>query len=146
MATQTNGERTQALHKAFSENRYDDVLALAADDVEVAAYAAGQSLRGREQFRQFFMAFKTAMPDLTIQHTNLIAADDQIAVEFVAEGTHTGPLMTPAGAVPASGNRVRLNVIEVHQWRDGKLSRIVNYQDAMSLLAQTGALPAPASL
>jgi ketosteroid isomerase-like protein len=54
--------------------------------------------------------------------------------------------MTPAGAVPASGNRVRLNVIEVHQWRDGKLSRVVNYQDSMALLAQMGALPAPTGL
>ena len=54
--------------------------------------------------------------------------------------------MTPAGAVPPSGNQVTLNVIEVHQWSDGKLSRIVNYQDAMALLAQVGALPAPTGL
>ena len=146
MTAQTNSEQTRALHDAFSQNRYDDVLALAADDIEVIAYAIGQTFRGKQQFRDFFMAFKTAMPDLVIQHTNTIAGGDQVAVEFVASGTHTGPLMTPAGAVPASGNRVTLNVIEVHEWKDGKLSRIANYQDAMALLTQVGALPAPAGL
>ena len=66
-----------------------------------------------------------------------------MAVEFVASGTHTGPLMTPGGAIPASNNQVTLNVCEVHQWKDGKLSRLVNYQDAMSLMVQVGAMPAP---
>lgn len=146
MIAQTNQERTKAVHDAFSRNRYDDVLALAADDIEVVAYAVGQTLHGKEQFRDFFMAFKTAMPDLVIEHTNTIAAGDQVVVEFVAIGTHTGPLMTPAGTVPASGNRVTLHVIEVHQWRDGKLSRMVNYQDSMSLLVQVGAIPAPTGL
>ncbi len=146
MTEQTNVERTQALHAAFSQNRYDDVLALAADDVEVVAYALGQTFHGADQFRTFFMGFKTALPDLTIEHTNTIAAGNQVVVEFVAHGTHTGPLMTPAGVVAASGRPVRLNVVEVHQWRDGKLSRIVNYQDAMALLVQVGAIPAPAGL
>jgi steroid delta-isomerase-like uncharacterized protein len=142
----SNTERSNALHAAFSQNHYDDVLALSADDVEVVAYAIGQTFHGKAQFRDFMMGFKTAMPDIQIQPTNIVAAEDQVVIEFTAVGTHTGPLMTPAGAVPASGNRVTLRVIEVHQWRDGKLSRIVNYQDAMALLTQVGALPAPAGL
>jgi steroid delta-isomerase-like uncharacterized protein len=146
MTAQTNIERTQALHAAFSENRYDDVLALAADDIEVVAHAIGQTFHGKEQFRQFFMAFKTAMPDLRIAHTNTVASDEQVAVEFVGAGTHTGPLMTPAGIVAASGRPVTLSVIEVHHWRDGKLSRMVNYQDSMALLVQVGAVAPPAGL
>lgn len=146
MGDQTNIERSQALHAAFSQNRYDDILALASDDIEVVAYAIGQTFRGKPAFRDFFMAFKTAMPDIVIQPTNTIAAGDQVVIEFVAVGTHTGPLMTPNGAVPASGNRVSLNVVEIHEWQHGKLSRLVNYQDAMSLLMQVGALGTPAGL
>lgn len=146
MTAQTNIERSRAVHAAFSQNRYDDVLALADDDIEVVAYAIGQTFHGKQQFRDFMLGFKSAMPDLVIAHANTVAADEQVVLEFVATGTHTGPLLTPAGAVPPSGNRVTLNVIEIHQWRDGKLRRIVNYQDAMSLLTQVGALPAPTGL
>jgi len=35
-----------------------------------------------------------------------------------------------------------MNVCEVHQWKDGKLNRLVNHQDAMSLMVQVGAFPA----
>jgi steroid delta-isomerase-like uncharacterized protein len=142
MAAQINAELSHELHNAFSEDRYDDVLALAADDIEVVAHSVGQTFRGKQQFRDFFMSFKTALPDLTIRAINTIAEGDHVAVEFVASGTHTGPLMTPGGAIPASNNQVKLNVCEVHQWKDGKLSRLVNYQDAMSLMVQVGALPA----
>jgi steroid delta-isomerase-like uncharacterized protein len=104
------------------------------------------TFQGKQQFRDFFMAFKTAMPNLAIQPTNTVAAGDQVVVEFVAVGTHTGPLMTPSGAVPASGNQVSLHVVEIHEWKNGRLSRMVNYQDAMALLMQVGALPAPTGL
>src|SRR5262249_23553387 len=127
MTAQTNVERSRLVHEAVNQNRLDDVLALADDAIEVVAYPIGQTFHGKQQFRDFMMVFKTALPDLAIQQTNTIAMENQVAIEFVATGTHTGPLMTPAGAVPASGNRVRLNVIEVHQWREGKLSRVVNY-------------------
>jgi hypothetical protein len=41
---------------------------------------------------------------------------------------------------------IDLNVCEIHEWKNGKLTRIVNYQDAMSLMAQPGLLPQPAGL
>jgi steroid delta-isomerase-like uncharacterized protein len=143
MAAQSNADRSHELHNAFSEDRYDDVLALAADDIEVVAHSIGQTFRGTQQFRDFFMSFKTAIPNLTIRAINTIAEGDYVAVQFVASGTHTGPLMTPGGAIPASNNQVTLNVCEVHQWKDGKLTRLVNYQDAMSLMMQIGAMSAP---
>ena len=143
MAPQDNAERSHELHDAFSEDRYDDVLALAADDIKVVAHSIGQTFRGKQQFRDFFMSFKTAFPDLTLRAINTFAEGDYVAVEFVASGTHTGPLMTPAGAIPASNNQVTLNVCEIHRWKDGKLSRLVNYQDAMSLMGQIGAMPTP---
>ena len=54
--------------------------------------------------------------------------------------------MSPNGAVPSTGHTVDLNVVEIHQWKNGKLTRLVNYQDAMSLMAQLGLLPQPAGL
>jgi len=142
----TNIQLTKQLHDAFSNNRYDEILALTADDIEVVSYSNGYMAKGKEGFRAFFMAFKTACPDIKLVHHNIFGSGDWVAVEFGAEGTHTGPLMTPNGAVPPTGRVISLNVCEIHEWKSGKLTRVVNYQDAMSLMAQLGLLPQPAGL
>ncbi|BCX04974.1 MAG: hypothetical protein KatS3mg053_2912 [Candidatus Roseilinea sp.] len=137
---------TQQLHNAFSNADYDAVLALVADDIETVSYSNGYQSKGKDGFRTFFMGFASAFPDITITHRNIIASGDWVAVEFGATGTNTGTLMTPNGAAPPTGRKVEFNVCEVHEWKDGKLTRLVNYQDAMSLMAQLGLLPQPAGL
>jgi len=142
----TPTQLTQALHEASNQDRFDDLMAAVADDIEVVNYSNGFMAQGKESFRQFFMGFKTAFPDLTITHRNVVAAGDQVAVEFGAVGTHTGPLMTPNGAVAPTGRVVHFNVVEFHTWKGGKLTRLVNYQDALSLMGQLGLLPQAAGL
>ena len=142
----TNIQLTERLHNAFSEGKYDDVLALVADDIECVSYSSGYSSKGIEGFRTFFMGFANAFPDIKVVHRNIFASGDCVAVEFGAQGTNTGTLMTPNGGVPPTGRKVELNVCEIHEWKNGKLTRIVNYQDAMSLMAQLGLLPQPAGL
>ena len=142
----TNIQLTQQLHQAWNENRYDDVLALCTDDMDTVSYSNGFVAKGKDNFRTFFLSFKTACPDIKIIHRNIFGGGDWVAVEFGATGTHTGPLMTPNGTVPPTGRAISLNVCEIHEWKNGKLTRIVNYQDAMSLMAQLGLLPQPAGL
>jgi predicted ester cyclase len=57
------------------------------------------------------------------------------------QGTNTVPLQSPNGAVPLTGRKVEFNVCEIHEWNNSKLTRLVNYQHAMSLMAQLGLLP-----
>ena len=142
----TNIKLTEQLHTAFNESRYDDVLALCAEDMDTVSYSNGFVAKGKDNFRTFFLGFKTAFPDIAITHRNIFASGDCVAVEFGAEGTHTGPLMTPNGAVPPTGRTVKFDVCEIHEWKNDKLTRLVNYQDAMSLMAQLGLLPQPAGL
>ncbi len=142
----TNTQLTEQLHAAFSAGRYDEVLAMVAEDIETVSYSSSYAARGKEGFHAFFMGFANAFPDINIKHRNIVANGDGVAVEFGATGTHNGPLMTPGGAVPASGRKVELNVCEVHTWRNGKLARIVNYQDAVSLLTQLGLMAQPGAM
>lgn len=137
---QTNLALSQKLHKNFSEKNLEANVALADEQIEVIAYAFGLQLQGKEQFMGFMQGFTTAFPDITIQHTNVFASGNQVLIEFEATGTHTGPLVTPAGEIPPSGKAVKLNVVEVHVWQNGKLTKIVNYQDSASLLRQIGAI------
>lgn len=141
-----NIQLTKQLHDAFSNAKYDEVLALAADDIECVSYSNGYTAKGKDGFRTFFMGFATACPDMKITHHNVFGGGDCVCVEFIAKATHTGPLVTPNGVVPPTGHKVELNVCEIHEWKNGKLTRVVNYQDAMSLMAQLGLLPQPTGL
>lgn len=129
-----------AIHDAFSNNEFNKVIALCHDDVEVHAYAFGAVFHGKEGFMNFMQSFKVGFPDVRIQHNNFIEDGDKIAVEFTGKGTHTGPLETPAGSIPATGKTVTLSVSEFMVWENGKLKSLHNYQDAGSLLRQIGAI------
>jgi len=144
MSAKENAALAQKIYQLFSDNRFDEVMSLATEDMEVVLVPFGQTFHGPEGFRNFMMGFKSAFPDITInQVVSQIATDEAVVSEFTARGTHTGPLMTPAGEVPPTGRTVDLTVCEVWQIRDGKVASLHNYQDAASLMRQLGLLPEP---
>jgi steroid delta-isomerase-like uncharacterized protein len=143
MSAQGNQELARELYRAFSNGDYDTALSLASEDVEVVFTPAGQTFHGLEAFRQFMVGFKTAMPDCRLEVTSQVATEDAVVNEFITRGTHTGPLMTPAGEIPATGRSATWQVCEVWKMRDGKLASIHNYQDSATMLRQLGLLPEP---
>jgi len=136
----TSKENVIALHDAFSKNQFDSVLDLCHDDVEVHAYAFGMNLKGKDGFMSFMQSFKSAFPDVIIYHRQFVEEGDKVAVEFTGKGTHTGPMQTPAGILPATGKKIEITVSEFMVWENGKLKSLHNYQDAGSLLRQIGAM------
>jgi steroid delta-isomerase-like uncharacterized protein len=146
MSAQANAALAQKIYQLWSNNKFDEVLALTAEDVEVTLVPFGQTFYGHEGFLAFMKSFKTAFPDITItQVIKQIATDEAVVSEFKAQGTHTGPLMTPAGEVPPTGQEVNLTVCEVWEIRNGKLAAFRNYQDAATMMRQLGLLPEPAA-
>ncbi len=138
MSAQSNKDLQNRVYGLFSTGKEDDVLKHATADVVVEMIPFGQVHRGHGGFREFLGGFKTAFPDLRIEVTRQIADDDRVTAEFVAYGTHSGPLMTPGGPVPATGKPVTFTVCEVWDIRDGQIAGIRNYQDAASLMRQLG--------
>lgn len=142
MSAQTNMALANEIYRCFSRNDFAGVLAKTNEDVEVVFTSAGQTFHGPDEFIQFMQGFKTAFPDIELEVVNQTATDDQVVSEFIARGKHTGPLMGPAGAIPPTGRYAEWPVCEVWQVRDGKLSKITNYQDSATMLRQLGVLEA----
>jgi steroid delta-isomerase-like uncharacterized protein len=138
MSAQDNAALARKIYAAFSKGDLDGVLERVAEDVEVILIPFGQTYHGREGFRAFMTGFKGAFPDLTINLTNQVAAEDQVVSEFTARGTHHGPLATPAGEIPPTGRTVDFTVCEVWGVKDGEVASLRNYQDAAALLRQLG--------
>lgn len=134
-----NEKLTVELHDNFSKDNFERCLELAHEDVQVVSYAMGMTFNGKDEFENFFYGFKEAFPDLKVEHRNIISSGNNVAVEFSAAGTHTGPLHTPAGVIPPSGNKVTIYIAEFLEWEDGKLRKLTNYQDSDSLMKQIGA-------
>ena len=62
----------------------------------------------------------------------------KVVVAFRLVGTHTGPLPTPLGVVPATGGAVDLRVIDVLTLTDGRISGIVMAGDELGNLVRLG--------
>ncbi len=88
---------------------------------------------------QFGAMFYDAFPD--IHHTigATIAEEDRVAVRFTLSGTHEGEFM----GVPATGRSVVVPAIAILKTEGGKVTELHGQFDAVGLMQQLGAIPAP---
>src|ERR671939_155060 len=104
--------RFESLTKEFLEaaNRRDieAVLATYAKDCVVEDPLYPAPLVGHDAVREDFAAFFRAFPDLRFEVLELLEKDNLGAAEMRLTGTNIGPLTTPAGEMPPSGQRVDL--------------------------------------
>jgi predicted ester cyclase len=92
---------------------------------------------GPEGMKQVCGGFWAAFPDVRATIRHLIAEGDRVVLSVVLEGTHEGPLM----AIPPSGNRIEITVIEIFRISGGKLRERWGVVDQLGLMQQIGALP-----
>jgi steroid delta-isomerase-like uncharacterized protein len=141
MSTDTR-ELCRRIYDLFSQGQLEAAMAFAADDCEVSLLAFGQTFRGKEGFLRFMKGFHDAFPDIRVTVTRQIVEGDVTVNECTWKATHTGPLMSPTGAIPPTGKPVMgARFCEVWRFRDGKMVELVNYQDASTWLRQLGLVP-----
>jgi hypothetical protein len=68
------------------------------------------------------------------------AGEDRVVVRWIGRGTHTGELM----GVPPTGAAIAVEAITVVRLAGGKIAEERTVWDALGLLQQVGAVPAPA--
>jgi steroid delta-isomerase-like uncharacterized protein len=96
---------------------------------------------GRQGMRAFVQMYRTAYPDTHIELGELIAEGDLVAGAWTATGTHQGELM---GIAP-TGRSVKVTGIGIDRISGGKIVESWANYDALGMMAQLGALPAPAT-
>lgn len=122
-------------------NAGDLDAAAAVFDPDVQTETPSGALKGIDEFRALGEAFQTAAPDNRMRVVNSYESGDTIIVEGVYSGTHTGPLVGPAGTIPATGNAFAFPYVDILRARDGKFVTHHIYWDNMAFLAQLGVLP-----
>jgi predicted ester cyclase len=87
----------------------------------------------------FAMLF-AAFPDLRAEVHHQVTDGDLVATRKTFHGTHRGPFM----GIEPSGREVAFDVFDLVRVRDGLMVEHWNVVDAMALMTQLGAIPAPA--
>ena len=141
----SSAENKQLMRRFYDEvcdqQQFDLIDQLVVEDYE--HHNAGlppEMQHGRANFKQVLMMFYGAFPDLKATVEDLTAEDDKVAARIHFRGTHQGELM----GVPASGNPVDFVVSETYRIAGGRLAEGWAVFDAMGLMQQIGAMPAPA--
>jgi steroid delta-isomerase-like uncharacterized protein len=98
-----------------------------------------EQLRGTEAISKDFADWFTAFPDFRLDFTKVIGNGDTYAIEGRMSGTHQGPLLGPAGHIPATNKRVELGIAVFGRLDgDGRVAEEHRYYDLADILGQLG--------
>ena len=140
----TNRELLNHYVERYNAGDLDGVMALYADDA-VQGMPDG-TFTGREAIRERLAMELAACPDVVHSVRSFVSDGDFFADEWTFAGTHTGPFVMPDGTeVPPTGKRLEVEGMEVVALRDGKIVLNTLYYDMLSVVAQMGLLPQPAT-
>ena len=129
-------ELVQQHYRHIAEGDMDSAVELFDPDVETVT--PGGVLKGLDEFRMLGETFKTAMSDMRHDIVRSFEVGDTIIVESIFSGRHTGPMVTPEGTIPPSGNQVSFAYADFLQARDGRFVAHRIYWDNLALMAQLG--------
>ena len=143
METHDNATIVRDLFDAFNDRDLDRVAAMVSEDFELVDFAAGgQVFRGPQGIIQWLRIFLTALPDAETELTNVVAdGENWVFTEFLGRGTHTGPLVGPAGTIPSTGRRIEFPLGELMRIEEDKFTLVHDYYDGATLLRQLGVFP-----
>jgi predicted ester cyclase len=108
------------------------------DSVVLHGYPPG--IEGKDGATAFYNGLFEAVDGGHIDLQEVLVEGDTAAVRFRLTGKHAGELL----GVPASGNDIDVTGQSFIRVRDGRIVERFQALDALSLMQQIGAIPAPA--
>jgi len=95
-------------------------------------------IQGAGEIIEAWQGWANAFPDSKATFVREFASVDTAVLELVWKGVQTGPLQTPAGAIPASNKPIDVPACQVVQVEGGKIKSVSHYFDMLTLLTQIG--------
>jgi steroid delta-isomerase-like uncharacterized protein len=126
---------------AFNSGDWELLRAGLASDSRYDELGTQRKIEGPEKIVELFKAWKAAFPDGAGTVTSAFASGDKAALEVTWKGTHTGPLTTAEGTIPASGKRQETPAAILFTFEGEKIKESRHYFDSLTLLTQIGVQP-----
>ncbi|MGH3133687.1 MAG: ester cyclase [Gaiellaceae bacterium] len=131
----------ESMREAANRHDVDAVMALLAEDVVWASPVAPEPVQGRQAAREWISGFFVAFPDVRFDLAGgpYVSLDGRQAVYiWTVVGTMLGP---GPGGVPATGERVEYEEIDVVTFDDERAVRVSVSVDMLNLGRQLGLTP-----
>ena len=136
MASQNSDLMRQFYDEVLSKGDFDRLPELVAEDV-VDHEAPPEMPKGIEGVKAFVGMFRDGFSDLQATIEDSMEEGDKAVARVRFTGTHDGEFM----GVPASGNRIDIETIDIVRFADGKCVEHWGVTDNMGLMQQIGAVP-----
>ena len=92
-----------------------------------------------EELQHHIALYEAAFPNYQLIAEDMIAEGDKVVVRSTFRGTHKGDLM----GIPPTGKQVTMPLMLIYRIADDKIVEHWMQADALGLLQQLGAIPAP---
>jgi steroid delta-isomerase-like uncharacterized protein len=92
------------------------------------------SQTGPELYKRRVVELTTSFPDLRLTIEDMIAEKGKVSVSWITSGTHQGEFLD----IPATGSRIFVEGITIHDITNGKILDSHARWDALGLLRQLG--------
>lgn len=136
-------DTVQDQNKAVTKKFYDEVFNtgkvelldkyVTADAVEHELFPGQKEpVMVIEQIKLFMTHLRTAFPDLKVEVKDLIAEGDKVTARIVLTGTHKGEF----NGIPATGQKVSFDAIDIIKFSNGKCVEHWGVTDEAGLMAQ----------
>jgi steroid delta-isomerase-like uncharacterized protein len=138
-------EQDKALIRRFIEEIFNQGNLSLADEILAPNFVEHEQLppgipNDREGVKVLAGMLRSAFPDFKATIEDILADGDKVVIRMTWTGTHKDEFM----GLPATGKRMSIGVIDIIRVVNGKGIEHWGQMDAMGMMQQLGAVPAPA--
>jgi steroid delta-isomerase-like uncharacterized protein len=123
---------------AYNKKDWDAVRNNMAAGFVLDEVGTGRKVRGVNGVVGLYQGWAKAFPDSKATFNGASASGNTVVLEVTWRGTHTGPLPTPGGEIPATGRKFQVRACQVVDVAGDKIKATRHYFDMTTLLRQLG--------
>lgn len=135
-------DTARGLVEAFNDADWDRMRTVVSPDIVYQEMGTGRQIQGVEDYLALCVTWRQGFPDVTGKVTAALADGGTVALEVTWSGTHTGPLASPSGEIPATGKPIQVTSSLWYQVEGDRVENLRNHLDVLGMLTQLGVLPA----
>ncbi len=138
MSDQALVDAAKASIIAYGDKDWDAVTRAVTPEIVYDEVSTNRKVQGIQDVLTLWKGWAAAFPDSKATFGEAYVSGNTVILELTWRGTHTGPLRTATGEIPATGKPIAMRSCQIIDIADGKTQHIRQYFDMATLMTQLG--------